>query len=345
MTSRLLTATAVLAAFGGVLLIAQSDTPNTAKKMATAADKLLGTLTADQKKKAAFAFDDPHRKTWFFTPQQDKEKKSTRKGLRMDGLTADQKTAMMDLLKVGLSATGYEQATGIMSLEALLAQLEGAKGAMTRDPSWYFVSLFGTPGNGAWGWRIEGHHLSVNFTLDKGEVVSASPVLFGTNPAEIRTGPNKGKRVLPVIEDAAKELIKSLTEEQNTLAKLPKQLPEIKEGQATAGVGEPVGIASSKLTAAQRTTLSKLIAAYADRLPGDLAAKEKKQATGAAAEKVFFAYCIEEKKPGKPYTYRVQGPTFVIEFLNVQADSAKNPANHIHSGWRTLPADFAVSAK
>ena len=345
MTSRLLTATAVLAAFGGVLLIAQSDTPNTAKKMATAADKLLGTLTADQKKKAAFAFDDPHRKTWFFTPQQDKEKKSTRKGLRMDGLTADQKTAMMDLLKVGLSATGYEQATGIMSLEGLLAQLEGAKGSMTRDPSWYFVSLFGTPGNGAWGWRIEGHHLSVNFTLDKGEVVSASPVLFGTNPAEIRTGPNKGKRVLPEIEDAAKELIKSLTEEQNNLAKLPKQLPEIKEGQPTAGVGEPVGIASSKLTAAQRTTLSKLIAAYADRLPGDLAAKEKKQALGAAAEKVFFAYCVEEKKPGKPYTYRVQGPTFVIEFLNVQADSAKNPANHVHSGWRTLPTDFAVSAK
>jgi len=251
----------------------------------------------------------------------------------------------MDLLKVGLSATGYEQATGIMSLEALLAQLEGAKGSMTRDPSWYFVSLFGTPGNGAWGWRIEGHHLSVNFTLDKGEVVSASPVLFGTNPAEIRTGPNKGKRVLPVIEDAAKELIKSLTEEQNTLAKLPKQLPEIKEGQPTAGVGEPIGIASVKLTAAQKMMLNKLIAAYADRLPGDLAAKEKKQALGAAAEKVFFAYCVEEKKPGKPYTYRVQGPTFVIEFLNVQADSAKNPANHVHSGWRTLPTDFAVSAK
>jgi flagellar hook-basal body complex protein FliE len=345
MVSRLLTATAVLVAFGGVLLIAQSDKPTTAKTMATAAEKLLGTLTADQKTKATFAFDDPHRKSWFFTPQQDKQKKSTRKGLRMDGLNADQKTAMMDLLKAGLSATGYEQATGIMSLESLLAELEGKGGGMTRDPSWYFVSLFGTPGNGAWGWRIEGHHLSVNFTLDKGEVVSASPLLFGTNPAEIKAGPNKGKRMLPEIEDAAKELIKSLTEEQNTLAKQAKQLPEIKEGQPTAGVGDPVGIAAAKLTAAQVKMLNKLITAYADRLPGDIASKEKKEATGAAAEKVFFAYCIEADKPGKPYTYRVQGPTFVIEFLNVQGDSARNPANHIHSGWRTLPADFAVAGK
>jgi len=344
MLSRLLTATAVLVAFGGVLLIAQSDKPTSAAKMTTAADKLLGTLADDQKKKATFAFDDPHRKTWFFTPQQDKEKKSTRKGLRLDALTADQKAAVLDLLKAGLSATGYEQATGIISLESLLAELEGKGGAMTRDPSWYFVSVFGEPGNGQWGWRLEGHHLSVNFTLEKGEVICATPVLFGSNPAEIRTGPNKGKRLLPEIEDTAKELIKSLTDEQNTLAKQAKQLPEIKEGQPTAGVEKPVGIAAAKLTDAQKKTLAKLINAYADRLPGDVAAAEKKKAT-AGPEDLFFAYCVEADKPGKPYSYRVHGPSFVIEFLNVQGDSGKNPANHIHSGWRTLPSDFVLSAK
>jgi hypothetical protein len=216
---------------------------------------------------------------------------------------------------------------------------------MVRDPSWYFVSVFGEPGNGQWGWRLEGHHLSVNFTLDKGEVISASPVVFATNPAEIKAGPDKGKRVLPEIEDAAKELIASMTDDQNKAAKQAKQLPEIKEGQPTAGVGEPIGVTASKLTEAQRKTLDKLIAAYADRLPGDVAGPEKKKALGTAGEKLYFAYCVEADKPGKPYTYRVQGPTFVIEFLNVQADSAKNPANHIHSGWRTLPSDFALAGK
>ena len=345
MLSRLLLLSAVVAAFGGVVILAQTDKP-TAAKMATAADKLLGTLTEDQKKKAAFKFDDPHRSTWYFTPQQDKEKKSTRKGLRLDALTPAQKDGVMDLLKVGLSATGYEQATGIISLESLLAELEGKGGAMTRDPSWYFVSVFGEPtAAGQWGWRIEGHHLSVNFTLDKGEVVSASPMLFGSNPAEIKAGPNKGKRLLPEIEDAAKELIGSLTDEQKKDAKLEKQLPEIREGFPDAKVGDPVGVSAGKFTDAQKKTLTKLIDAYADRLPKDVASVERKRATAGGFEKLTFAYCVEEDKPGKPYTYRVQGPTFVIEFLNIQADSAKNPANHIHSGWRTLPKDFALTAK
>lgn len=344
MLSRLFAAATALAVFGGVLLVAQSNKPTSAQQMATSAEKLLATLTADQKKKATFAFDDPHRKTWFFTPQQDKEKKSTRKGLRLDGLNADQKSAVMELLKSGLSATGYEQATSIISLESLLAELEGKGGAMTRDPSWYFVSIFGEPGNGSWGWRLEGHHLSVNLTLDKGAVISASPVVFATNPAEIKAGPNKGKRVLPEIEDTAKELIASFTEEQNQVAKQAKQFSEIREGHPTAGVDKPVGITASKLKEAQQKTLSKLINAYADRLPPDVAAAEKKKANSGPDE-LFFAYCSEADKPGKPYSYRVQGPTFVIEFLNVQADSAKNPANHIHSGWRTLPSDFGLAAK
>lgn len=347
MLSRLLAAAAVLAAFGGVLLVSQTDAQSdktTAAKMTAAAGKVLAALTADQKKKATFAFDDPHRKTWFFTPKQE-GRKSTRKGLRLDALNAEQKAAVMDLLKVGLSATGFEQATGIIKLEALLAELEGKGGGMVRDPSWYFVSVFGEPGNGPWGWRVEGHHLSVNFTLDKGEVISASPLLFATNPAEIKAGPDKGKRLLPEIEDAAKELIASMTDDQNKAAKQAKQFPEINEGQPTAGVGNPVGVTAAKLTEAQRKTLDKLISAYADRLPGDVAGPEKKKALNTAAEKLSFAYCLEADKPGKPYSYRVQGPTFVIEFLNVQADSARNPANHIHSGWRTLPADFALAGK
>lgn len=332
-----------LVSFAALALVAQSNTP-TAAKMKDAADKFLATLNAEQKTKAAFPFDAQQRTVWFFTPQQDKQKNSTRKGLRLDSMTAEQRKAAMDLLKSGLSSKGYEQATTIMSLEALLKELEGTTGAMVRNPEWYFVSIFGEPSStGPWTWRFEGHHLSVNVTLDKGEVVDATPVLFGANPAIVKSGPRKDLRTLPEIEDAARELIKSLSDEQNKTAKQAKPFAEIREGFAEANVGEPVGIPAAKLTEPQRATLRKLLQAYADRMPPDVATAEMQRAKDAGLEKLHFAYS-GSPVVGEGYTYRVYGPTFVVEFINMQADSAKNPANHIHSTWRRLPADFALKS-
>lgn len=335
--------TVAVALLAGVAVVARQAPPPTAP-MAAAAAKFLAGLDDKQKAKATFTFDDPHREKWYFTPQQ-ANGRPTRKGVRLDELTADQKTAAMDLLKAGLSARGYDQATTIMSLESVLADLE-KNGGNVRKSDWYFVSVFGDPSTtGAWGWRIEGHHLSVNFTLDKGAVVAATPLLFASNPADVREGPRKGLRTLPEIEDLAKELIASLTPDQDALARQAKQFPEIKEGQPNAAVGRPVGVPAAKLSDAQKATLKSLTDAYADRLPTDVAQVEKRRVADAGADAVYFGYCRDDAKKGKPYTYRVQGPTFVVEFLNVQADSAGNPANHIHSGWRRLPIDFAVGGK
>lgn len=340
---RLLALAATVATFTAVALLGQSDPRSSAGKMQVAAAKFLESLSPELKKKATFGFDDPHRMKWYFTPQQDKDKKFTRRGVRLEEMTPEQKTAAMGLLKSGLSARGYEQATTILALEGLLAELEGPKGAMTRNSGWYFVSIFGEPSaTGKWGWRFEGHHLSVNYTLDNGEVVSATPLLFAANPAEVKAGDKKGLRTLPEIEDHARSLIRSLTAEQDKLARQPKDFAEIKEGQPKADVGPPVGVSADKLTAAQRETLVKLLASYTDRMPADLAETEQKRVKAASLEKLFFAYS-GSSEPGKPYTYRVYGPDFVVEFLNVQADSARNPANHIHSAWRRLPVDFGLS--
>jgi hypothetical protein len=323
-----------------VALVGQSNKP-TGAKLADAANAFLATLPAELRTKATFTMDDPHREAWYFTPQQDKDRKYTRKGVPMELLNGDQKAAVLALAKAGLSAKGYEQATTIMSLEGILRDLEGDKGAMVRNPNWYFVSIFGEPSNtGTWGWRLEGHHLSLNMTLDKGEIIAATPMLFGANPAEVKAGDKKGLRTLPEIEDLAKDLIKSLTDEQQKTAKQAKQLPEIKENQAKADVGEMVGIAHAKLTADQQKTLGKLVEAYANRLATDAAAEELQRVKAAGLEKIHFAFA-GDTTPGKGYTYRIHGPTFVVEFLNVQADGAKNPANHIHSAWRRLPTDFA----
>ncbi|HEV3238559.1 MAG TPA: DUF3500 domain-containing protein [Gemmataceae bacterium] len=313
-------------------------------KMTTSAQKLFESLTAEQKAKAAFEFDDKERTNWHFVPLQDKDKKPTRKGLPLGEMSGEQQKMAMDLVKTGTSADGYAKATAIMSLELVLRDLEKG-GAMVRDPGWYFFSLFGTPSKtGRWGWRVEGHHLALNFVIDSGKVISATPTFFGANPAVMKRGPKIGERNLPEAEDRAKELLKSLTDEQLKIAQVDKQFEEIEQAKAGPTLGMPIGLAAEKMTEKQRSILQKLIESYASRLPEDIAVMELGEAKEAGIEKVHFAYAgpLEE---GKPHSYRVHGPTFVIEFLNVQADSGGNPANHIHSCWRSMKGDFGLQAK
>jgi hypothetical protein len=330
-----------IAGLAAVALIAREERP-AGDQMTEAADQFLESLSADQRKKASFEFDDPHRTAWFFTPQQDKDRNSTRKGLRFEELNEEQKKKALALLKTGTSTHGYEQATTIMSLEEILRDVE-KKGTMVRNPGWYFVSVFGKPSKtGKWGWRIEGHHLSVSFTLDRGQIESPTPYFFGANPAVVKNGPRAGLRTLPEVEDAARELIKSLDAEQEKVVHQAKQFPEIAENTPAAKIGEPVGLAAARMTDKQRDTLVKLLTAYTDRMPPNVGATEMKAAKDAGIEKIYFAYG-GDPEPGKPYTYQVQGPTFVAQFLNVQADSSGNAANHIHSVWRRLPADFGLN--
>jgi hypothetical protein len=321
-------------------LFAQSDQP-TAAQMTTAAQSFLETLTPELRAKTSFAFDDPYRTVWAFTPQQDKDKKPTRQGVRREELSRTQEAAAFALLQSGLSKDGFEQARAIMENEGHLHQHEHPHGTNVRSPGWYFFTVFGTPGpTGTWGWRLEGHHLCVSYTLSSGKIVGMSPVLFGMNPAEYKDGPDKGKRVLANVEDLANSFIASLSTEHNTVARQAKQFPEIKEKQAHADVGEPIGLAAAKLDRTAKVKLTDLVNTYAKRFPADLAAVEAKRLQDGGIDKLHFAYCRDDAKPGKPWSYRIYGDGFVIEFLNVQADVQKHPANHIHSAWRRIPKDF-----
>lgn len=321
------------------------EEPSAGVQMSDAAAKLVNSLNDDQKSKAVFAFDDKERTNWHFVPMQDAKKNPTRKGLRFEQMSAEQQQTARALLRAGTSRAGFEKATTIMSLEAILADLEKG-GAMVRKPGWYFVSIFGTPSKtGKWGWRIEGHHLSLNFVVENGKIVAATPAFFGANPAEIKMGPRKGSRTLPEAEDLAKQLFASLDEGQRKVALQKEQFPEIEQGKAVANLGEPKGLPAAKMNEKQRGLLRKLIQSYADRMPSNIAEAEMEKVKAGGWDRIHFAFAQKTDEPGKPYTYHVQGPTFVIEFLNVQADSANNPANHIHSCWRNLTGDFGIEVR
>ncbi len=340
--SRMLLALTLLAGLAGVAYVRQANEP-AGSKMANAAEKLLASLTAEQKAKAVFDFDDKERFNWDFVPLQDSKKRSTRKGLPLENMTAEQKGAAQALLAAGTSSDGYAKATTIMSLEAILYDLEKG-GNMVRNPEWYFFTLFGTPSKtGKWGWRVEGHHLSLNFAVDGGKIIAATPAFFGANPATVMQEPRKGTRTLMEADDLAKELFKMLDDNQKKIALQEKDFPEIKSHTILdPEVGQPKGLAAAKMTAKQRGLLLKLLQAYAGRMPPDVAEAEMAEVHKAGLEQIYFAY-NGGVEPGQRHTYRVQGPTFVIEFLNVQADSAKNPANHIHSAWRNTKGDFGIN--
>jgi hypothetical protein len=328
---------------GAACLSKEGEPPGV--QMTTAAAKLAESLSDEQKSKALFAFDDKERTHWNFVPLQDDDKKPTRKGLRFEQMSDEQKDMARALIRAGTSGSGFLKATTIMTLESILADLEKG-GRMVRNPGWYFLSIFGTPSkSGKWGWRVEGHHLSLNFVVERGKIIASTPAFFGANPADIKGGPRKGLRTLAEAEDLAKMLFAALDQDQRKVALQPKQFPEIEQGKAVPHVGAPKGLAGEKMNEKQRDLLLKLVQSYAERMPPDVSAAQMSEVKAAGFDKIHFAFAQEAEKPGKPYTYRVQGPTFVIEFLNVQADSAKNPANHIHSSWRNLKGDFGIAAQ
>src|SRR5437870_3893191 len=191
-----------------------------AEEMAAAASKFLSSLTGEQKAKAIFDFKADERGNWHYIPKP-------RKGLTIKEMNPGQRQLARALLASGLSQQGYNKATNIMSLEPVLYELEGEARKFPRDADLYHFSVFGKPGpQETWGWRVEGHHVSVNYTIVKGDFIAATPSFLGANPAEVRQGPRRGLRVLAGEEDLGRQLVKSLNDEQKRVAIIETTAPK-----------------------------------------------------------------------------------------------------------------------
>ena len=325
-----------LALVGALFVATLTASQRQAAQMATAANAFLAGLTPEQRQQAALPFESEERTRWNFIPNES----FPRKGLMVKAMTEAQRAQAHALLKTGLSQRGYLTATAIMDLENVLRAIESAGNArqqFARDPLEYFFSVYGTPGNtGNWAWRLDGHHISLHFTVHDGKAVASAPAFFGSNPAQVLDGPKKGLRVLAPEEDAGRALMLALTDEQRATAMLPGATPgEIVTGNKVAvDPQNPAGISVAGMTPAQRDLLVKLVDVYTSYMAEDAAAERQAKLKAAGIEKITFAWS-GETAPGQKHYYRVQGPTFVIEFDDVQ-----NNGNHIHSVWRDFNGDF-----
>ena len=300
------------------------------REMAFAARDLLASLAPEQRAKALFSFEDAERRNWHFVPRE-------RRGLPLKEMTPEQRLLAHALLSCGLSQRGYSKALAIMSLESVLAEIERGQGAL-RDAEMYFFSLFGQPGGREpWGWRVEGHHLSLNFSSVGGGQLAAAPSFFGSNPARVLSGPRQGFRALPDEEDLARELVRSLDDKQRAIAIVASQAPADISSLPGREVSAPAqGLRQSQMKPAQKALLEQLVRVHLGRHQAAIAQAQWRKIQKAGLEKVHFAWA-GGLEPRQGHYYRVQGPTFVLEYDNTQ-----NGANHVHSVWRDIDGDFGA---
>jgi Protein of unknown function (DUF3500) len=322
----LLTAGCALAGQG------QTSGRETDASLVPLAKAFLSALDESQRKKAVFGFADAERHNWHFVPK-------SRNGIPLKELDKPQQAAAFSLLKASLSQQGYEKAAAIIQLENVLREVENRPANDEyRDASKYFFTIFGTPSDTAvWGWRLEGHHLALNFSSASGGLVSATPSFMGSNPAVVPLGKEQGKQILKAETQLGFALLRGLSAGQRSKAVISEIAPAdiITGNDRKAQPGKMAGVAYADLDAEQKKLFMDLLNVYVNKYPFSFADELMAKIKKAGLDKLHFAWAGSQQ-PGAGHYYRIHGPMLLIEYDNTQ-----NNANHVHTVIRDLDNDFA----
>jgi hypothetical protein len=322
---RMVLAAATFLPFGG----SGAQAADAAQRIADTADRFLAGLDDARRKRAMITFDSGNRLDWHYIPR-------SRQGLTLGEMTPAQRDSAHALFASVLNERGLQAIGNVRIVEGVLREQQGS----FRDPDRYYVSIFGTPRRFPWGWRLEGHHLSLNVALPMAGRITATPFFIGSHPATVREGAHKGLRPLGPAEDLARQLMASLTDEQRRTA----IIAERSFGDIVAGPGrerdlaQPTGLALSAMDGTARHLVEALIDRFVGTLAPDLAATQKQRVIEQELGRFRFAWA-GPLVPDQAHYFRVQGPVTLIEHDNTQ-----NNANHVHSVWRDLTADFGNDA-
>ena len=328
----------IIIAFSHTVRAHETQNNDPAQGMVSAANNFISSLSKEQQSEALFKPNDDHREGWYFIPDKFIKPSGKRKGLLIKKMNQQQRLLAHALLASAMSSDGYRQATTIMTLEAILHELENKN--PIRDPELYYVSIFGKPGSKSnWGWRFEGHHLSININVANGKIFSVTPSFFGTNPARSKEGAFKGLEVLAEEQILARELAQSFDADQSKMAILPGKAPAdiITKQERTAErkiFTPPKGIPFNKLNKDQQQKLSTIIDSYILKYRPEILDEINGRKKIFGNTNLHFAWA-GSLKDGKGHYYRIQGSDFLFEYDNTQ-----NGANHIHAVWRDFDGDF-----
>lgn len=302
------------------------------RHLAVAAESFLAALTEDQRHVAFWDFDHRERGVIRFAPVD-------LEGARHGHLGALAKERGEELLAHLLSPRGYEKSKEIRQLELDLRVLESGWEGINefRDPERYHWAFFGEPAVGSnWGFRFEGHHLSLNVTSTPENVPSTLPLFIGARPRLVPRGmPSVGVAVLGVEERLVRELYRTLTEDQREAATLPYKAERGHMlGQVpTLGDPEPRGLPRSAMTTRQRALLDEFLSRFTSLWNDEIAAVREAE-IAAARDDMHFAFATSDEPPYYPFYVRVSGPGVLIEIDNTE------DGDHLHAVWHRPGSDF-----
>lgn len=302
--------------------------------MLGAAQDFMNELSTDQRNRVLYAFDHEERYNWNYVPVK-------RNGVPFREMSQAQRESAHRLLRSALSDSGYQKAVDIMVLEGILGEIESRTvSRFSRDPDGYFLTLFGDLASGTrpWGWRIDGHHLSLTVSVGAEKKVASTPAFWGANPARVPSGERKGWRVLRDEEDLARGLLKALPEDLQAAALIADEAPSdiLTRNSKVARIGDPAGVPVSEMPPAQKDAVMGILKLYAENLRADLGEAHIARIRRAGVDRLHFAWA-GGVRPGEKHYYRIHGPTHLVEYDNTQ-----NDANHIHSVLRDLENDFGL---
>ncbi len=350
------TTRAILLALFSLAVAAAYETAKTERLMVDAANRLLESLDRMQRMGTVFPMASPERTNWHYFPEPGfaEEYGYVRNGVTFKQMDPKQLHFAYSLLSTGLGHAGFVKTMNVMALEEIVRAIEDDRTGY-RDTERFHFTIFGTPSlTGDWGWRVEGHHVSLHYAIRDGKLVASSPTFLGANPHEVPQGLHKGMRALEREEDLARAFLKSLEPSKQEIAIFEKQAPYdivTMADKRAALDGDPRGLPASGMSDDQYDSLLGLIWEYASVMPAEIASQRMKAATSTPKDELFFGWAGDIERPAaKPIVigskttenrhlagnyYRIQSPTFLIEYANTQ-----NQSNHSHSVWREFDGDF-----
>ncbi len=300
--------------------------------MVDAVNAYLASLDESQLKQAQYPFESRQRGDWHYVPKG-------RKGLAWGEMTSEQKHLSKQVFVIAFSDSGHTKAKGVVAGEQILWEQSGHH--EMRNPKKYYVTIFGAPSlTNSWGISVEGHHLSINITVIDGHEIFVTPSFMGANPNRHEEGPFKGSRPLAGEADQALKLVAMFDAEQLSQAKLSDELPReiITGADRKVEALAQTGLSARNMTAEQREQLHTLIFEYVGRYRKPIALDDMQKIEASGFGEIYFTWA-GSTKADQPMYYRVQGPTFLLEYVNIQ-----NKANHAHAVWRDFENDFGYDA-
>jgi hypothetical protein len=294
--------------------------PAVIRELSGMAAAFLESLSQPQRAHAQMSFDAAARHDWHYIPRQ-------RPGLPLREMEEGQRATARALLRVGFSEAGGRTALAIMERENDLRRTDPSE---SYDPLDYAFAVYGDPrSTGPWAWSVEGHHLSLHFTIINATDLTVTPLFMGVAPLVLHEAERDRASVLLQERDLAFEIVHALAGEEREQAIIAdRSMGDILSGPGREeSLRTPIGLSLGRLPDARRDAVVRLLDTYLNRLRRELAEMERTRLRQAGIESLHFAWA-GSLDPGHPHYYRLHGPTLLLEYDNTQED-----ANHVHTVW------------